>query len=95
MHLNRIIIQNFRKLKELDLTFNRGLNLIVGENNSGKTALIDAVRYTLDTNSAEWIRITENDFYKDATHFSIQLKFDDIAPDQAPVFVEHLTHELT
>jgi len=80
MYLDRISVCNFRKLQHIDLALNRGLNLIVGENNSGKTALVDAIRYTLDTNSAEWIRITEDDFFKGTTHFSIQLKFDGITP---------------
>lgn len=93
MFLSKITIKNFRLFKCFKLTLNKGLNLIVGENNSGKTALIDAIRYTLDTNSAEWIRVSEDDFHKNQTHFSIQLKFEDITPTQASVFVEHLTHE--
>ena len=93
MFLADIKIENFRLFEDFKLTLNNGLNLIVGENNSGKTALIDAIRYTLDTNSAEWVRVNEDDFYKGQTQFSIQLKFEGITPVQASVFVEHLTHE--
>lgn len=95
MYLAKATIRNFRIFKDLELTLNEGLNLIVGENNSGKTALIDAIRYTLDTNSAEWTRVNETDFHKGTSQFGIQLKFDDITPNQALVFVEHLTHEPT
>lgn len=95
MYLAKITIKNFRIFTDFELSFNEGLNLIVGENNSGKTALIDAIRYTLDTNAAEWIRVNEKDFHKDTSQFSIQLKFEGITPNQASVFVEHLTHEPT
>jgi len=95
VYLSQITIKNFRIFTDFVLTLNEGLNLIVGENNSGKTALIDAIRYTLDTNSAEWTRVNETDFHKDTTQFNIQLKFESITPNQASVFVEHLTHEPT
>lgn len=93
MYVSEINIQNFRIFESLALKVNPGLNVLVGENNSGKTALVDAIRLTLDTNSAEWTRIVETDFHKDAEDFTIKIKFDGITPDQASKFVEHLTHE--
>jgi len=60
VYLAKVKIRNFRIFIDLELTLNEGLNLIVGENNSGKTALIDAIRYTLDTNSAEWRDIVKS-----------------------------------
>ncbi|AFU97811.1 ATP-dependent nuclease [Simiduia agarivorans] len=93
MYVSELHIQNFRIFESLKLSLNPGLNVLVGENNSGKTALIDAVRITLDTNSAEWTRITESDFHNSSDTFSIKLKFDGVTPDQARTFVEHLTHE--
>ncbi len=60
-----------------------------------RTALVDAIRYTLDTNSSEWVRIQESDFRRGQSRFSIQLKFEAITSRQARVFVEHLTHEVT
>lgn len=95
MFLSKITIENFRIFKNFELTLNKGLDVIVGENNTGKTALIDAIRYTLDTNAAEWLRINESDFHKDETELRIQLKFENISPTQASVFIEHLTHEST
>lgn len=93
MHLDSIFIKNFRLFEDLSLRFNSGLNVIVGENNSGKTALVDAIRLTLDTTSSEWTRIEPSDFHGTEKHFHIQIKFADIKPEQAAVFVEHLTHE--
>jgi putative ATP-dependent endonuclease of OLD family len=95
MHISHVRIKNFRIFDDLHLTFAPGLNLVVGENNSGKTSLIDAIRYALDTNSSEWIKIQESDFRRGQSHFSIQLKFERITTRQARVFVEHLTHEVT
>jgi len=93
LYIQNIDIKNFRTFIDLNLQLNAGLNVIVGENNSGKTALVDAIRLTLDTTSSEWTRISATDFHGDEKHFHIQLKFLDITPEQASVFVEHLTHE--
>ena len=95
MHISSIAIKNFRAFGEFKLTLNKGLNLIVGENNSGKTTLIDAIRLALDTTSSEWTRVKDSDFNstKNCNDFSIQIKFDDIQPQHAHVFVEHLNQE--
>lgn len=53
MYLESILITNFRLFKDLDLKFNQGLNVLVGENDSGKTALVDAIRYTLGATSSD------------------------------------------
>lgn len=95
MHISQMHVKDFRIFEHLELTFAPGLNLVVGENNSGKTALIDAIRYVLDTNSSEWVKIQESDFRRGQSRFSIQLKFESITARQARVFVEHLTHEAT
>lgn len=39
----------------LSVRFNRGVNVLVGENDSGKTAIVDAIRYVLKTQSGEFI----------------------------------------
>ncbi|MDP3148898.1 MAG: AAA family ATPase [Ignavibacteria bacterium] len=44
MYLEKFNIKNFRTIENLCLTFNKGLNILIGENNSGKTAIIDALR---------------------------------------------------
>lgn len=92
LYLSKIQINNFRLFKYLDLELNRGLNVLVGENDSGKTALIDAIRYTLGTKSNDRAFITEEDFHDDAGELQILLKFSEI-DTHAYRFVEHLSHE--
>ncbi|MFC1978294.1 AAA family ATPase [Chloroflexota bacterium] len=48
---------------KLDLTFQPGLNVLIGEHNSGKTAIVDATKLVLKTRSYEWIRTTSDDFH--------------------------------
>lgn len=93
MYLSEVSIKNFRALRDFRMRLNPGINLIVGENNSGKTALVDAVRYALSVNSGDWIRVHDRDFSHGATTLHIQLKFENITVRQAAAFVEHLTHE--
>ncbi|HII93016.1 MAG TPA: AAA family ATPase [Methanosarcina sp.] len=70
MYLSELKISNFRKFGErknntpgLDIKFNSGLNLLVGENDSGKTAIIDAIKMVLFTQSYEYYRLEDEDFY--------------------------------
>lgn len=72
MFLSEVNIWNFRKYgsenserPNLSVKFNSGLNLIIGENDSGKTTIIDAIKIVLGTQSYDNVRIDENDFYKD------------------------------
>ena len=93
MHITDVKINNFRLLQNFELKLNKGLNLLIGENNSGKTALVDAIRYTLDTNSSEWNSISENDFHLNSRELKVQLKFEGLSQVQAAKFIEYLTHE--
>ncbi|CAI2934339.1 ATP-dependent nuclease [Aminobacter niigataensis] len=93
MFLSNVTVKNFRLFQDFSVRLNSGINVIVGENNSGKTCLVDALRYALSVNSGEWVRIQDRDFRKGTNAFSIQLKFEDINTRQAGAFVEHLTHE--
>jgi putative ATP-dependent endonuclease of OLD family len=66
MYLKNLLIKNFRAIKEASFTFDRGLNTIIGENNSGKTAVIDALRICFSYGN-QWrdIYIRKDDFYID------------------------------
>ncbi len=99
MHISQIKIENFRIFKKLELKLNKGLNVFVGENNSGKTAILDAIKYVLDTNSTEYLNIDrENDFHVDANGgisntFSIKLTFSELNRSNEATFLQYLTYE--
>lgn len=51
MYLKKLIIKNFRIFDEMgiELIFNEGVNAIIGENNSGKSSVIDVLRIVYST----------------------------------------------
>lgn len=64
MYIEQFIIQNYRGIAELTLHFNKGLNVLIGENNSCKTAIIDALRVCLSYgNQKRDIYISSSDFH--------------------------------
>lgn len=70
MIVSELDMYNFRRFKSengkpgLHVTFHKGLNALIGENDSGKTAVIDAIKLVLLIQSNEYIRPVEEDFYK-------------------------------
>lgn len=99
MYLSTLRIWNFRKYgvssdgaPGLEVHFQNGVNVLIGENDSGKTAIVDAIRYVLHTKSGETIYLDEKDFYKEgdrrADHLKIECLFDDISAEEAAPFLE-------
>ena len=71
MYIEKFIIKNFRGIKDITLTFNKGLNVLIGENNAGKTAIIDALRVCLSYgNQRREIYISQSDFHIDKNTIS-------------------------
>lgn len=106
MFLKQLRIWNFRKYGTgkttgepgLMVQFNKGLNLIVGENDSGKSAVIDAIKQVLCTQSFEYIRIEESDFYKSkngtrADNLKIECLFAGFKDEEAANFLEWATFD--
>lgn len=92
MYIESVQISNFRLFKEFSVQLNPGLNLLVGENDTGKTSFIDAIRFCLGTNSKERLHLADSDFHKGEASLSIALKFADVEK-HAFRFVEHLSFE--
>lgn len=64
MYLEKLSINNFRTIENLSLTFNKGLNILIGENNSGKTAIVDALRICIGYgNLRRDLYIKDSDFH--------------------------------
>ncbi|WP_243299686.1 ATP-dependent nuclease [Bacillus litorisediminis] len=73
--MKKFYIKNFRAIQELELEFNRGLNILIGENNTGKSAIIDALRICF-TYGDQWrdIYIKKSDFYIDKNNIEADSK---------------------
>jgi len=66
MYLEKFTIKNFRGIENITLNFNKGLNILIGENNAGKTAILDALRLCLSYgNQRREIYISSSDFHID------------------------------
>ena len=74
MWLRELQIRNFRKIEALKVSFPRGLTVLVGENNSGKTTIIDALRLMLfPGRDFDSLRLTEDDFRAGTEHAPIEI----------------------
>lgn len=105
MYLARLNVTNFRLFGDaasggvLDIALSPGLNLVVGPNDSGKTAVIDAVRLLVGTNTADYFPITEDDFHVStgggrATELSITGEFRGLNSAEAAALLEYLSPDL-
>jgi len=93
MWLRELQINNFRKIEDLTVTFPRGLTVLVGENNSGKTAIIDALRLMLySSRDFDSLRLTEDDFRDGTGHAPIEISctFTDLTDEDEVHFQECL-----
>lgn len=91
MHLSKLIISNYRSIKELSVSFEKGKNIIVGKNNAGKSNIIKAIDLILGESSPTWHKsenITANDFFNGQTENDIYI-FCELQRD----FEEELNYE--
>jgi putative ATP-dependent endonuclease of OLD family len=66
MQLSRIVIKNFRSLKSVDVQVAERTTCVVGENNTGKSNLIHALRLCLDlTLSSAYRALVKDDIHCD------------------------------
>lgn len=103
MYLSNIKLWNFRKFgnetdfdletPDLDLNFTNGLNVLIGENDSGKTAIIDAIKLALKTHAYEWLKVSHDDFYLETPRLRIELCFIGFSDNEAKNFTEWLGWE--
>lgn len=96
MYLQYIELQNFRCFGEMSrVYFGKGLNVLVGENDSGKSAIIDAIRIILGTTDQSWYHIDLSDFHNEdrQCEIIINLKFVDLTLEEQAAFLECLSYE--
>ena len=103
MYLSILRLWNFRKYgvgadnaPGLEVHFHEGVNVLIGENDSGKTTIVDAIRYALKTQSGEFIQFDDKDFYQDVQgnrmdEFKIECVFDGLNEQDSGLFWEWLS----
>lgn len=101
MYLSKLTIRNFRQFgsgpDRLELSLGVGITALVGRNDSGKTSVIDAIRYALLTRDQEYIRVQPDDFFVDtdgiqASEIVISCEFSDLSDAEKGAFIEHLSY---
>lgn len=99
MYISQLKLWNFRKYgsetfdlnnPNLIVPFTKGLNVLIGENDSGKTAIIDAIKLVLKTHAYEWIKVENEDFYKNENRLRIEIEFRGLKDNEAKNFIEWL-----
>ncbi len=62
MYISKLRVQNFRCFRDVTVEFTPDLNVIIGENNAGKTALIRALGLIFDRTASR--RLAREDFFQ-------------------------------
>ena len=89
MHISKLTLVNYRNFKNTSLTFQRGVNTIIGENGAGKSNILRAIRLLLDDNMVRAAyRLEESDFSRALDQWKghwiiISMQFEDLSPDEA------------
>ncbi|MBX3728539.1 MAG: AAA family ATPase [Candidatus Sumerlaeia bacterium] len=102
MYLSRAKIKNFRSLKDVTVDFKKGLNLVLGRNNIGKTNLLSAIRIAIGplASRGESIWLEEDDFLRPSVgearteQISIELVFEELSELQRSQFFEVINFDL-
>lgn len=102
MRLSHLTLRNFRQFgdgdEQLEIALRSGVTALVGRNDSGKSAVIDAIRYALLTRDQNYIRVQPEDFHIDASgtqadEILIRCRLSDFSDDEKGAFAEYLTYE--
>ena len=90
MRLRTIEISNFRSCGDTALSFDPLLTVLVGENNSGKSNVVDAIRLATTPASGRRSRYFEKDddfsFWANGEPILLRLRFDELTPTQRGLF---------
>lgn len=102
MHLSKLTIKNFRQFGAgepvFSVHFHQGVTALVGENDVGKTAVIDAIRHVLLTRDMEFMRLQVEDFHiqvdgQQVAEIMICCKLSGLTTPEKGAFAEYLTYE--
>lgn len=64
MFISRVVIKNFRNFSHLDVKVAHGVTCLIGENNTGETNFLHALRLAVDANlSSRYRQLIDHDIY--------------------------------
>ncbi|BBA76404.1 MULTISPECIES: AAA family ATPase [Bacillus] len=95
MFISDVTVRNFRNFSNATFSFARGVNSLIGENGSGKSNILYAMRLLLDGNLPQRASVlTEDDFNRDLIDWRghwiiIHLTFKDISKNELGSFMAH------
>lgn len=95
MYISSVSIENFRAFKEKTVFhFNPGVTVLIGENDCGKSIVIDAIRYVLGTTDQSWQRVELSDYHQENTdnEIHITITFSNLTVREKAAFLECLTY---
>ncbi len=83
MYISKLSIRNYRNFRNITLDFQKGVNTIIGENGSGKSNILNALRVLIDENLPRNIKFYEADFNRSLNQWKghwiiIQLEFSEL-----------------
>lgn len=85
MHLSNLALDNFRSFADEQISFERGLTVLVGENNGGKSNIVDAIRLISTPLSGRrelYCEQTDVRFGAASPIFELQATFSNLSPPQ-------------
>ena len=91
MHLRRLRLTNFRSCRSTEIRFDETLTVLAGENNAGKTNVIDALRLVTAPSDARRTRfVGTEDVRLGADGLKIEVDFAQLDPAQCGLFFSAL-----
>lgn len=96
MYLSKLVVKNFRKLDNVEFNFVPGLNIVLGANNIGKTALVDALRALLGGHEDPYPKFDVDDIHlpgdgsPQADEIRFEFTFSSLSLDDEATFLEAL-----
>ena len=101
MHISDVFAQGFRCFSEttpLQVRLKPGLNVLVGPNDAGKTAILDILRYVLWTRGDDYVRLDLSDFHAKpdgarSSELLLRITFENLSAEEESRFLEWCTNE--
>lgn len=104
MYISKLLINNFRRFGNLpkkkegefdfEIKFKSGLNILTGENNIGKTTIVEALAYCLNYGTeGKTVYLTKEDFTNINKPITFVIEFSNLSNEQEAAFIEALSLE--